>query len=248
MGKRYHNPPVIEAVCEFRFDPSSPWDMAMPGLMYERLKEKYPKRRQVSAVDVIVSTEEPLKQKILRNDRLHFLSADDKAIVQVGPHLLAVNRLAPYSSWESFFPSIQYAFSVYRETADPKALVRVGLKYVNRIIFPKAAFSLEDYFEFYPFLGSRLPQLLQNFFLGVEFSFESGRDGLRLQMQTAASEQDNTYSFLLDLDHFAVGAAKVSFDYVFNWLELAHARIEDVFEGCLKEAIRQRFGVAEESS
>ncbi|MGQ0654564.1 MAG: TIGR04255 family protein [Betaproteobacteria bacterium] len=46
MPKKYKNPPIIEAICEFRFSETSPWDLTIPGLIYELVKDKFPKRVQ----------------------------------------------------------------------------------------------------------------------------------------------------------------------------------------------------------
>lgn len=35
MARTYNNPPLIEAVCDFHFSSSQPWDWTIPGLFYE---------------------------------------------------------------------------------------------------------------------------------------------------------------------------------------------------------------------
>ncbi|MGC8838175.1 MAG: hypothetical protein ACP5UM_07135 [Anaerolineae bacterium] len=37
MGRKYKDPPLMEAVCEFRLAADSPWDLTIPGLIYEKL-------------------------------------------------------------------------------------------------------------------------------------------------------------------------------------------------------------------
>jgi hypothetical protein len=32
--KKYSNPPISEAVCEIRIVPGTPWDLAVPGMIY----------------------------------------------------------------------------------------------------------------------------------------------------------------------------------------------------------------------
>lgn len=54
MGRRYRNSPLIEAGCEFRFAPGEPWDLAIPGLLYEKFREKFPKRRQANAFETTI--------------------------------------------------------------------------------------------------------------------------------------------------------------------------------------------------
>jgi uncharacterized protein (TIGR04255 family) len=36
MTKRYNNPPIIEALCEFQFDTDVSWDLTLIGLIYDK--------------------------------------------------------------------------------------------------------------------------------------------------------------------------------------------------------------------
>jgi len=120
MGRRYTKPPIIEALCELRFEPSLPWDLAIPGLLYEKVKDDFPKRRQVRAFETSVSAgPEGVEQQVRTADRMQFLREDERALIQVGPDLLAVNHLEPYPTWQEFLPLIHRGFDAYCRAADP---------------------------------------------------------------------------------------------------------------------------------
>jgi len=243
MPNRYAKPPIIEAVCDIRFDVNSNWDLAMPGLFFERFKTSYPKRRQAQAVDLAVSPAKNQLEHILsRQDRLQLFDQDEKEVLQIGPHFLAVNRLTPYDSWQEFEPKIMAAFEAYLDIAKPKALARTDLRAVNRIEIPKQLIRMEDYFDFYPYLGENLPQAINPYFVGVEFAFEKGRDRLRLEIQSTLSEKEGTTTTLLTLDYYCQELGKIDFGGVRDWLRLAHRALDDVFEGCLKDPLRELFG------
>jgi uncharacterized protein (TIGR04255 family) len=242
MSNKYAKPPIIEAVCDIRFDQASSWDLAIPGLFSERFKSSYPQRRQAAAVDLAISTTKgQLEQVLSRQDRLQLYDETEKDVLQIGPHLLAVNRLAPYNSWQEFEPNIMTAFEAYLDIAKPIALSRVGLRALNRVEIPKPMVQMEDYFDFYPHLGNRLPQEINPFLVGVEFAFEGGRDRLRLELQSALSNKKGTVSSLLTLDYYCQGAGKVTFAQVRDWLRAGHRALDDVFEGCLKDPLREIF-------
>lgn len=46
MGKKYKNPPIVEVVCEFRLSDDTLWDLTIPGLLYEKLKDEFLHREQ----------------------------------------------------------------------------------------------------------------------------------------------------------------------------------------------------------
>jgi uncharacterized protein (TIGR04255 family) len=76
-------------------------------------------------------------------------------VVQVAPYLLAVNQLAPYTSWRRFFPLIKRCFRAYEQVATPTGFRRIGMRYINKIEIPETNLELSDYFTFYPHVRGR---------------------------------------------------------------------------------------------
>jgi len=242
MSNRYEKPPLIEAVCDFRLDPTSAWDLAIPGLFSERFRELYPTRRQAATIDLAVSgVGNQVEQRLQRQDRLQLYSKDEKDVLQIGAHLLSVNRLAPYKSWEDFEPLILAAFESYLEVAQPKGLARIDLRFINRIGIPKPVVNQEDYFDFYPYLGKKLPQEIGAYLVGVELGFAEGRDRLRLEMQSAISEKPDVNTTILGLDYYCQNPAVLGIAAIREWLAAAHRALDDVFEGCIKDSLRELF-------
>lgn len=242
MGRRYKNPPIVEALCEFRFQPGIPWDLAIPGLVYEKIRENFPKRRQKKAFEVSVEVGPAgVEQKLLTTERMQFLREDERALIQVGRDLLAVNHLKPYPTWQEFLPLIRQGFDAYREVAKPKGIQRIGLRYINRIEIPGQRIELEDYFEFRPFIGPQLPQDFGPFIVGIQVPYEDSRDILRLQLANASVETPDTLAVMLDLDYFLAIAGEVPLDKVFEWVDVAHSRVEEAFEACITNRLRQMF-------
>lgn len=236
MGKRYENSPIIEALCEFRFESRTSWDLAIPGLIYSELRDTFPKRRTVaSPVMLDANTVRATSEYI------QFVREDEIALVQIGQDVLTINHLRPYSTWDQFAPMIMHAFNVYREVAQPKALQHVALRYINHIEIPGTGVDLEKYLQFYPFLGPRLPRTVNAFIVGAQIPFNDERDALRLQLTSTAGTTPTTAAFLLDLNYSLVESDAVSLHHVSDWIDSAHLRIEDAFEACLTDKLRTIF-------
>jgi uncharacterized protein (TIGR04255 family) len=76
----------------------------------------------------------------------------------------------------------------------------------------------------------------------VEFGFNEGRDILRLQIQTAVSENPQAETdILLDLDYFLGISGSIGFEDMDEWLSIAHGRMEDAFEGSITGKARELF-------
>lgn len=242
MSKQYKNPPLSEAVCEFQFGQDSPWDLTIPGLVYERVRETFPVRTQVARVMMGISANQgEIGQQIGTTPIMRFSSEDEKLIMQVGIHLLSINHLRPYSSWEQFFPLIMKSFETYREVANPKSIHRIGLRYVNTIEISGPAINLEDYFEFRPYIGPNLPKAIGPFMMGVQLLYEGSREVLNLQLASLAGLSTDVATIILDLDYFLAQPGSLTLDDVASWVNGAHAHIEEIFEACITNQLRQRF-------
>lgn len=245
MARRYEHPPVDEAICEFRFESDSPWDLTIPGLLYEELRDDLPERRPTSVVEATTRSAGPagIEQRLVQVDRLQLLGEDEKTVVQVGPNFLAINRLRPYIGWATFLPLVTKSLTAYQEVAKPKGFEQISVRYINRFNFDSPV-ELEKYFDFYPFVGQGLPQDFGSFIVGIQTAFDEGRDVLQMQMSSTTPEKPDTISIALDLLHFLGQPGTVAFEDVFEWIQKAHDRIEDAFEGCLQEPLRELFGEA----
>jgi len=238
---RYKKAPIIESICEFRFSADSRWDNAMPGLIYGPLREEFPNRTQAIALQARVQeVPDGIEQQIAGVDRIRFARQDATALVQVGAHFLAINHVAPYPGWPAFRPLIDKALAAYREVADPTGIQRIGLRYINSFPFAQGeVFEHESLFNFYPHLGPDLPQRVSTFVCGVTYNHDGELNLLRLQASTALAPDLKQPAINLDLDYFTNTPLGVSFDTVHEWLETAHRRIEDTFEGAITEKLRQ---------
>ena len=54
MGRKYNNPPLIEALCEFQFIPTEPYDSTIPGLFYTQIKGDFPEKQEQSGIGFTV--------------------------------------------------------------------------------------------------------------------------------------------------------------------------------------------------
>lgn len=241
MSRRYQASPIIEAICQFQFEPSTPWDLTIPGLVYERVRNSFPKRNQVAQINIgIAANAQVIGQQIGASPLIQFLKEDGNALLQLGPQLLTVNQLKPYSTWQEFLPLINEGLEAYKEAAHPENIQRVALQYLNRLEFEHSV-NLEDYLNFYPYLGRDLPQDYGAFVIGVQIPFEDSRDLLALQLSSISSETPDTAAMILDLNYVLTRPGEISLDNVLEWINIAHKHIEDTFEACITDQLRQSF-------
>ena len=105
-SKKYRKSPIVEAVCEFQFEENPSFkenpslEMAIPGLVYEKIRTTFPILRQAARVTVSVSaTPQEVGPQFGTVPLMQFLRKDEKALIQVGSNLLSANVLRPYPSY-----------------------------------------------------------------------------------------------------------------------------------------------------
>ena len=128
------------------------------------------------------------------------------------------------------------------EVANPTGIQRIGLRYTNQIEHSTAVIAPDELLNFYPFVGDSLPQELLTFSMNVLIPFNEERDRLRLQMGTGNQLINGRVPTMLDLDYFLNVPGAIPIVEALDWLEDAHSHVEDTFEGCLKDILREQFG------
>ena len=66
-----------------------------------------------------------------------FCGRIEARLIQIGPNFLGVNHLRPYPQWEAFRDIIFGNLDIYAEIAQPKNVVKAGLRYINKIEVPR---------------------------------------------------------------------------------------------------------------
>jgi uncharacterized protein (TIGR04255 family) len=239
MGRRYASPPVIEALCEI-YTAGSAWDPTVPGLFYERVRDRFPKRGQARDVEseVTAGAPAPATRVTPGAPRSQFSREDGSRMIQVGRDLVVVNQLRPYPAFEEWRPQILEALDLYRELARPSQVSRIGLRYLNRVVIPEPEAPMERYFQLYPELPKALGSQHGTFMLRIELPTGSPGHELVVTFGSAPRDREGTQVFVLDLYDIA---RSPDFGAVPHRIDEAHAHIERAFEAILTDATRALF-------
>jgi len=244
MHRRYENPPVVEAICEFSFEPGQPWDGTLPGLIYNEIKEKFPKKQQQTGLGIgiqfappnpgLIST--PVRREMF--SRLRFLSEDERTLVQIAPDLLTINKLKPYSSWNNLKPLILYTLEKYEKVARPKAIRHIGVRYINRIEIPVENVRVDDYIGALPTIPEQLPQEISAWMLRTEIPVNEGL--LIIQSGTLREAGQHGIVVMLDLN-FIIAEKAFPTELAEKKIEVGHKNLGVAFEACISDAARALF-------
>src|SRR3989344_6831786 len=244
MSKTYKNPPLLEAVCEFRFELSGKASTKQVSAFYEKIKGSFPvsKKGKVGSIELKVEPDKSSgKNQMTHKENFYefdqYFSQDEKYSVQLDSGRVSINRVKPYTSWTDFFPMIKLVYSSYIQSFSPTKVLRIGLRYVNEIILSSENFVIQDYFNInasFPFFPK---EKQKSIFLGSVFEQEGERDAIKIQFTEKQMKKTSEKAFVLDFDYFLATPPILS-NRVEKWVEEAHNKIEGAFNGIISDKIK----------
>ncbi len=247
--RRYKNPPIEEALVEFRFEPSQEWDLTMPGRLHGELREAYPgKPRQQNVVQAsLVAQQGQAPNFAVREGlgKVQLVTDDASRLVAIGPDVLSVHMLRPYqrdeegSGWDEFRPRMIEALSAYWDVAEPSGVQRIGLRYINKVVIPESSVEVARFLKAAPPSVEGLPEQLGGFVGRVEYVYP---DDVRLVVSHATVEApEGQVAFLMDIDLIWQSDEAVDKDAALAIADDLRARERDVFEALITDDARSLF-------
>lgn len=238
MSRVYNRAPLIEALCEFRFQEDKSWDLTLPGLLYQKIEGKFPIKREQNAIELQVNAGDEVLGKV--TPRLRFFTVDERRLIQIGPGLLSANSLPPYPSWHEFRELIEFALNSYLSVTTSPQLTRIGLRYINKLDLNSSA-PLRQYLNYHPALPRDLNGTLRNVVQRVEVDFTAENGVLILTLASTPSEGQAIHSLILDIDFATRDPSLVSLSTALGWVDRAHEQVELVFEASITDELRRTF-------
>ena len=245
MRRSYRNPPVEEALVEFRFVPGPGWDPTLPGKLHQHaaIKSGYagkPRTQKIVEAALETGRDQP-SQMTLRESfsRVQLVNENGTRLISLGPDVLSINVLRPYKGWIEFRQRIETALQAYAEVAGPGGVSRVGVRYINKINLPDQEIELKTWFWCGPPTVPELPGKIAGFMSRVEFLYP---DAVKLLLtQASIDAPEGPPAFLLDLDVLWESGETRSPDAIMAVVDDLHARVGSAFEALITDAAREIF-------
>jgi uncharacterized protein (TIGR04255 family) len=110
----------------------------------------------------------------------------------------AMSRLAPYENWNAVRDEARRLWDIYRSIAKPSKLIRLAVRYINRIDMPLPLGDFKDYLRTVPDVSPDLPQ-------GLAYTANSFRHRVKSQRPFSSPDfinQEQSVAFLGHLQRF----------------------------------------------
>ena len=258
MNKRYRNPPIQEALCEFRFAPSRDWDLTIPGKLHNEVIREYgaqPQEQRVFQATLKTSEDgSPEMQGHEEIAKIMLANGDGTRMIGVGGDIVSVHMMEPYqtpsspekSGWEEFQPRIKQALNAYWNVAIPLGVTRIGIRYINRITVPEKekTSSIKSYLKTLvkcapPDIGD-FPGTMKNMTSRVEY--DCGGSVTLVLSQYLIGLEPAPLNFFLDIDViWNTSGAPITQEDALTKTDRLKQQENEVFEALITDRAREHF-------
>jgi uncharacterized protein (TIGR04255 family) len=125
---RLANDPIVEAVFEIRFEGAPSASDLLPGLLFPRFRDRFPKQERLPIADIP-------RQFADADPDLHYLPrlrfGGERMAILISGRSAAVACSRPYVGWGGFSAMILEVVAALHETGLMNKIERTSLKYVN---------------------------------------------------------------------------------------------------------------------
>jgi len=233
MGEPLKQPPLVEALCEFRFDLAGTNELTLPGLFYAQVKDEFPIQTSVNEICLPISVDDRPNIPPIATQRLQLRRPDNSATIQMGQSRLIINHLKPYISWNAFRELILKTFKQYINLCSRFTLNQIRLRYINHIPLPSEEIKIDNFLTTLPLFPKPFSREISRFQQTYEFREESSTDSSLVHKTSIATKSNDEVVLILDLDFVSqrieIGDPPDLSEGLIPWLNQAHDRIEAVF-------------------
>lgn len=198
--RRLKSAPIVEAVIDFRVRLRAPIDASTFMNVSSEFKATFPKaglmRQRAVEISFDPGTPNGLPSETMQGVRFDSELADKAAIFTLEG--FTFSHLKNYSDWSSLKADAMKAWTEYLELAEVVEIVRVGVRYINRIELPSSV-EFNDFFTAAPSMPPELPQVIGPFLSRVFFPLPNSLGIGSLTHVHSASMGEGT-SVILDID------------------------------------------------
>lgn len=236
IENHYSKAPITEALLDIQVEtPEGLTPLALVRCQ-DPVRDEYPTQRGLKAAFAHLEFGQELSASTRSQDLGYaFVSDDGKQLFQVRTSGFTANRLAPYSSWKDFSNEARRLWKIYLETAKPRRVTRIALRYINRIDIPQPVAELKDYFNTLPDVAPKLPQSIAGFFMQIMLPLPDAKAMVNIVETLVEPPVPGVISVLLDLDLFRTAELPNTEEGLWDVFEILRVHKNEVFRACITE-------------
>lgn len=242
--ERFANAPISEAILDIAVRFPAPPELGRLEAFHDLIREHYPiKQGRVQWHGRIELGQERVAQEVRRSaEGFLFRSGDSTRVVQARQDGFTFNWLKRYDSWSALRDQARPHWERYREMFRPEEVIRLGLRYVNRIEIPLPFADFREYVKTAPDIASGLPQGLSALFMRLEIpDGERGLAAVVTETFERPIDKGTRLPFIFDIDIIRSATFEPTSSAIWETFEKMRDYKNDIFFNSITDRAKALF-------
>mgnify|MGYP002065841229 FL=1 len=246
----YSKPPVSEALIDIRVDPLPAGQLSAIRILHEKVIGEYPTQKPQQRWEGLWEIGEDTistSQKAFGVTGYSFESQDKKRIVQYRLDGFTCNFLKPDPSeawvgWAHLRNEARRTWDLYANALGVQEVIRVAVRYINKIVIPGPIVELTDYFTTPPDVPKNLEyQNLSSFLSRVTVLIPDLHASATITQAPAQEPRPDGLVALLDIDIVRSQQLPSSSEALWQTLDRFREIKNSIFEASLTPRAKELF-------
>lgn len=232
--RHLNNAPITEAIIDFRVKLPSEFKAEAFLELKKTIGDRFPKvqERKLFSGQLRFNKGEPQPPSAEYHgvQGYFFRPEADKKVAQFRIDGFTFSRLKPYTFWEEMFVEAKELWGMYSGIAQPEAVTRLAVRYINHINIPLPIDDLSEYFTASPKVPDNIQGVIRGF-LSKVVVYDQKMDVATniVQALEKSTKPDKHITVVLDIDSFKKGDFNVSNDEMWDIFENLHNTKNQIF-------------------
>lgn len=239
----FPNPTIQEAVCELFFRPQiGAWNPLIFGQFFDLVKADFPYIETVPVPLVQIQSSGPSGPAHLASMPLpqiiRYRHASRPLLIQLSENRIVVNCVGNYPGWSQMRSDIESAWEKITTIIQPEAIVRVGIRYINRIERRSGTETLGDWLQPTDYIPQAVLASLPGFILQIQAKTD---ETSRTSVTVGENESGpgSLAAFILDIDRIAEREIMPDVSSLFQAMDRLHEDVWNVFAAATGPRLRR---------
>ena len=223
----FPNAPIVEAIVDLRVTPLEDFKLNTLDPFVDKLSERFPIKEErierTHEIGLDKSGVGEVKHSEVRKLGYVLYTQDRDWAVQGRLDGFTLSKMKPYGHWAELRDEARELWDSYKDVVAPQSVIRLAVRYINRIELPLPSLDFEDYILTAPNIADDIPQGLSQFFFRLVIPKpDDNITAIITSTLDSIEEETNILPYIFDIDTFIVANYESSSDEI--WFDLDRLR------------------------
>ncbi|MBI5409315.1 MAG: TIGR04255 family protein [Nitrospirae bacterium] len=241
----FPNAPITEALLDIRAELASEVNIERLDSFHELIKERFPEKKQriSTAVGFRLSSEGTTITLPSSGgpDGFFFRSPRENKIVQARLDGFTFNKLKPYEDWNKFSSEARSLWDFYLKQFNPKKIIRIALRYINRIEVPLPIKDFSEYILTNPEVAPKLSQSVSHFFMQIALPNPGIQASAMITQTMEPPTENQILPLIFDIDVFKEKIYIDNKEEIWGDFENLHVFKNEIFFNSITDKTKELF-------